>query len=77
MAAAAAARAHGAERDHWSRTSPLALLYMFTVELLRELFGPSRILGNHPVRFQPCGGGPAVLPSNGHHLTAPAQVPVA
>jgi hypothetical protein len=42
-------RAHHAERDHWSRTSPLALVYLFTVELLRELFGPSRILGNHVV----------------------------
>jgi hypothetical protein len=42
-------RAHDAERDHWSRTSPLGLVYLFTVELLRELFGPSRILGNHVV----------------------------
>jgi hypothetical protein len=42
-------RAHSARRDHWSRTSPLGLLYMFTVERLRELFGPSRILGNHVV----------------------------
>ena len=42
-------RAHDAERDHWSRTSPLGLVYLFTVELLREFFGPSRILGNHVV----------------------------
>jgi Peptidase family M23 len=42
-------RVHDAERDHWSRTSPLALLYLFTVELAREFFGPSRILGNHVV----------------------------
>ena len=42
-------RAHDAERDHWSRTSPFALIYMFTVESLRELFGPSRIIGNHVV----------------------------
>ncbi len=42
-------RVHDRERDHWSRTSPLALLYLFTVELLRDLFGPSRVLGNHVV----------------------------
>ena len=40
---------HDRERDHYSRTSPLGLLYMFTVELFREVFGPSRILGNHIV----------------------------
>lgn len=42
-------RLHDRERDHYSRTSPLGLLYMFTVELFREVFGPSRILGNHIV----------------------------
>ncbi len=42
-------RAHDRERDHWSRTSPLGLLYLLTVELLRDLFGPSRVLGNHVV----------------------------
>ena len=42
-------RVHDRERDHWSRTSPLGLLYSLTVELLRELTGPSRIVGNHVV----------------------------
>ncbi len=42
-------RVHDRERDHWSRTSPAALLYLFTVESLRDLFGPSRVLGNHVV----------------------------
>jgi hypothetical protein len=42
-------RVHDRERDHWSRTSPLALAYLFTVELLRDLLGPSRVLGNHVV----------------------------
>jgi hypothetical protein len=43
------ARAHDGERDHWSRTSPLGLVYMFTAELLRDLFGPNKVLGNHVV----------------------------
>ena len=42
-------RVHDRERDHWSRTSPLGLLYLFTAELLRELTGPSRVVGNHVV----------------------------
>lgn len=42
-------RVHDRERDHWSRTSPLGLLYLVTVELLRELTGPSRVVGNHVV----------------------------
>lgn len=42
-------RVHDRERDHWSRNSPLGLLYVFTVELLREVFGPSRVVGNHVV----------------------------
>ena len=42
-------RIHDRERDHWSRTSPLGLLYLFTVELLRELTGPSRVVGNHVI----------------------------
>jgi murein DD-endopeptidase MepM/ murein hydrolase activator NlpD len=42
-------RVHDHERDHWSRTSPLGLLYLFTVELFRELFGPSRVVGNHVI----------------------------
>lgn len=43
------ARVHDRERDHLSRTSPLGIAYMFTVELLRELLGPSRVLGNHVI----------------------------
>ena len=42
-------RVHDRERDHWSRTSPLGLLYLFTIELFRELFGPSRVVGNHVI----------------------------
>lgn len=42
-------RVHDRERDHWSRTSPLGLLYILTVELLRELTGPSRVVGNHVI----------------------------
>lgn len=42
-------RVHDRERDHWSRTSAPGLLYLCTVELLRELFGPSRVVGNHVI----------------------------
>ena len=42
-------RAHDRERDHWSRTSPLALLYLVAEGMVRELLGPGRILGNHLV----------------------------
>ena len=42
-------RAHDAERDHWSRTSPLAMLYLVAEGMVRELLGPGRILGNHVV----------------------------
>lgn len=41
-------RARSGWRDHWSRTSPLALVYLL-VESARELVGPSGILGNHLV----------------------------
>jgi hypothetical protein len=41
-------RAVGWWRDHWSRTSPLGLLYL-VLESVRELAGPSAILGNHLV----------------------------
>jgi murein DD-endopeptidase MepM/ murein hydrolase activator NlpD len=38
------------QRDHWSRTSWLALALMLLVEgVLRELTGPGRVLGNHVV----------------------------
>jgi len=38
------------QRDHWSRTSVPALLYMLTAEgLVRELTGPGLVLGNHLV----------------------------
>ena len=42
-------RVHDRERDHWSRTSPFGLLYLVSIELLRELFGPSRVVGNHVI----------------------------
>jgi hypothetical protein len=42
-------RAHDAERDHWSRTSPPAMLYLVAEGMVRELLGPGRILGNHVV----------------------------
>jgi Peptidase family M23 len=42
-------RAHDRERDHWSRTSVPALLYLLPEAGLRELLGPGRILGNHVV----------------------------
>ena len=42
-------RAHDGERDHWSRTSPLAMLYVVLEGMVRELLGPGRILGNHVV----------------------------
>lgn len=45
----AVVRIHDRERDHYSRTSPFGIGLLFSVELLRELFGPSRILGNHVV----------------------------
>lgn len=41
-------RARSGWRDHWSRTSPLALVYLLA-ESVRELAGPSGILGNHLV----------------------------
>jgi Peptidase family M23 len=42
-------RTHQRERDHWSRTSPPAMLYLLLEGSLRELLGPGRILGNHVV----------------------------
>jgi hypothetical protein len=42
-------RTHQRERDHWSRNSWPALLYLFVEGMLREVTGPSRILGNHVV----------------------------
>jgi hypothetical protein len=47
-AAGTVVRAFDLARDHWSRTSPLALLY-FVVESVRELFGPIGVLGNYIV----------------------------
>lgn len=35
-------------RDHWSRSSPLSILY-FAFESVRELLGPVGVLGNHVV----------------------------
>lgn len=40
---------HTRERDHWSRNSWPALLYLLVESALRELLGPGRILGNHVV----------------------------
>jgi hypothetical protein len=38
------------QRDHWSRTSWPAVLYMMLVEgLVREATGPGRVIGNHLV----------------------------
>jgi murein DD-endopeptidase MepM/ murein hydrolase activator NlpD len=42
-------RAHGRERDHRSRSSWPSLLYLFAEGSVRELTGPSRVLGNHLV----------------------------
>lgn len=41
-------RVHTRARDHGSRTSPLALLYL-VIEGLREFRGPTGLLGNHVV----------------------------
>jgi Peptidase family M23 len=48
-AAGVVVRAHDRERDHWSRTSPPAMLYLLLEGAVRELLGPGRILGNHVV----------------------------
>ncbi len=37
------------QRDHWSRTSPPALLYLVIESMVRELFGAGRVIGNHVV----------------------------
>lgn len=42
-------RAHQRERDHWSRNSWPALVYVLVEGVLRELTGPSRVLGNHVI----------------------------
>jgi Peptidase family M23 len=42
-------RSHDRERDHWSRTSVPAVLYLLLEGTVRELTGPGRILGNHVV----------------------------
>ena len=41
-------RAFGGARDHWTRTSPAALVYLL-LESVRELAGPPGVLGNHVV----------------------------
>jgi hypothetical protein len=41
-------RARDGMRDHWSRTSPPALLFLLA-ESVRELLGPLGVLGNHVV----------------------------
>jgi Peptidase family M23 len=40
---------HDRERDHWSRTSLPAMLYLLVEGTVRELSGPGCILGNHVV----------------------------
>ena len=42
-------RAHDRERDHWSRNSYPALLYLLVESAIRELTGPGRVLGNYVV----------------------------
>lgn len=51
-------RARDGMRDHWSRTSPLTLVW-FALESVRELLGPPGILGNHVVIR--CDDGACVL----------------
>ena len=43
-------RAHDRERDHWSRTSPPALLYLAVEGAVRELLGPGhRVAAGQPL----------------------------
>jgi hypothetical protein len=42
-------RVHARERDHWSRDSWPGFLYLLLEGSVRELLGPSRVLGNHVV----------------------------
>ncbi len=42
-------RTHDGERDHWSRNSYPALLYLLVESAIRETTGPGRVLGNHVV----------------------------
>ncbi|MFE6624995.1 M23 family metallopeptidase [Streptomyces sp. NPDC008086] len=50
VADATVVRATDTQRDHLSRTSPLALLYLMLVEAsVRDLLGAKRIVGNHVV----------------------------
>jgi biotin carboxyl carrier protein len=42
-------RTHETERDHWSRTTWPAYGLMLVEGCLREITGPSRVLGNHVV----------------------------
>lgn len=48
-------RVHDRERDHWSRNSLPALLYLVAEGTVREFTGPNRILGNHVVVETPSG----------------------
>lgn len=42
-------RVSGRQRDHWSRNSWPALLYVLVEGMVRELTGPGRVLGNHVI----------------------------
>lgn len=42
-------RVRDRSRDHWSRNSPLGVAYLLVEGLIREIFGPGRLLGNHVV----------------------------
>lgn len=42
-------KTHETARDHWSRTSMIAVPYLLVEATARELFGMGRILGNHVV----------------------------
>jgi hypothetical protein len=42
-------RVRQGQRDHWSRTSAPALLYLIVESMVRELFGAGRVVGNHVV----------------------------
>lgn len=42
-------RVRQGQRDHWSRTSVPALIYLLVESMIRELLGVGRVIGNHIV----------------------------